>query len=197
MEKELSDYHGDAICGVRRFKGLLLETCRKVIAEHLSEPIDATGLRRGLPEIYLYTLPLVVLPLTPSLPWNSYADYFTGPVVSVPNGDTIEVLHGNNPERICFNGIDCPEKNQAYDTRAEQATSERVFRSFHNHLFLALRRGYAKHHGRSRHGRHVYCKVFDPRSSLSAWRCLVAPQICTPQAGCRGFGQRGFKPVGG
>jgi hypothetical protein len=34
----------------------LLETCRKVIAEHLSELIDVTGLRRGAPDIYLYTL---------------------------------------------------------------------------------------------------------------------------------------------
>jgi endonuclease YncB( thermonuclease family) len=57
------------------------------------------------------------------LPWNSYVDCFTGPVVTVPNGDTIEILHGNNPERICLNGIDCSEKHQAYGTRAEQATS--------------------------------------------------------------------------
>ena len=115
-----------------------------MIAEHLSELIDATGLRRGAPDIYPYTLLLVVLPLTLCLPWNSYADYFTGPVVSVPNGATIEVLHGNNPERICLNGIDCQEKNQAYGTRAEQATSERVFRSFHNHLFLEQVQGYVK-----------------------------------------------------
>ena len=122
----------------------MLETCRKVIAEYLSELIDATGLRRGAPDIYLYTLLLVVFPLTLCLPWNSYADYFTGPVVSVPNSDTIEVLHGNNPERICLNRRDRPEKNQAYGTRAEQATSERIFRSFHNHLFLKQAEGYVK-----------------------------------------------------
>jgi len=133
----------------------LLETCRKVIAEHLSELIDTTGLRRGAPDIYLYTLLLVVLPLTLCLPRNSYADYFTGPVVSVPNGATIEVLHGNNPERICLNGIDCSEKHQAYGTRAEQATSERVFRSFHNHFFLTLRGGYADTRRKSRKCPHV------------------------------------------
>jgi len=65
----------------------------------------------------------------------------------IPNGDTIEVLHGNNPERICLNGIDCSEKHQAYGTRAEQATSERVFRSFHNHLFLNRLKDRPKHSG--------------------------------------------------
>jgi endonuclease YncB( thermonuclease family) len=35
---------------------------------------------------------------------------FTGPVVSVLNGDTIEVLHNQHPERIRLSGIDCPEK---------------------------------------------------------------------------------------
>jgi hypothetical protein len=147
MEKELRNYYGDAICAVRRFKELLLETCRKVIAEHLSELKDATGLRRGAPEIYLYTLLLVVLLLILCLPWNSYVDCFTGPVVSVLDGDTIEVLHGNNPERICLNGIDCAEKDQAYGTRAKQATSECVFRSFHNLLFLNSPKDSSNHSG--------------------------------------------------
>ena len=35
---------------------------------------------------------------------------FSGPVVSVLDGDTIEVLHTQHPERIRLNGIDCPEK---------------------------------------------------------------------------------------
>ena len=34
---------------------------------------------------------------------------FSGPVVSVLDGDTIEVLHNRHPERIRLNGIDCPE----------------------------------------------------------------------------------------
>jgi hypothetical protein len=39
---------------------------------------------------------------------------FSGPVVSVLDGDTIEVLHKNNAERISLNGISCPEKCQAW-----------------------------------------------------------------------------------
>ena len=52
---------------------------------------------------------------------------FTGPVVSVLDGDTIEVLHRQRPERIRLSGIDCPEKGQAYGNRAKQAASALVF----------------------------------------------------------------------
>ena len=45
----------------------------------------------------------------------------TGPVVSVLDGDTIEVLHNHHAERIRLSGIDCPEKGQAYGNRAKQA----------------------------------------------------------------------------
>jgi endonuclease YncB( thermonuclease family) len=51
---------------------------------------------------------------------------FSGPVVSILDGDTLEVLHNNRPEPIRLSGIDCPEKGQAYGTRAKQATSELV-----------------------------------------------------------------------
>jgi endonuclease YncB( thermonuclease family) len=33
-----------------------------------------------------------------------------GPVVSILDGDTIEVLHNQHPDRIRLSGIDCPEK---------------------------------------------------------------------------------------
>ena len=37
-----------------------------------------------------------------------------GPVVSVFDGDTLEVLHNTHPERIRLSGIDCPEIHQAW-----------------------------------------------------------------------------------
>jgi len=43
------------------------------------------------------------------------------------DGDTIEVLHNQRPERIRLSGIDCPEKGQAYGNNAKIATSELVF----------------------------------------------------------------------
>ena len=54
------------------------------------------------------------------------ADY-SGLVVSVLDGDIIEVLHNRHPERIRLSGIDCPEKGQQYGHQAKQATSEMVF----------------------------------------------------------------------
>ncbi len=52
---------------------------------------------------------------------------FSGQVVSILDGDTIEVLHNQPPERIRLNSIDCPEKGQAFGQRAKQAASELVF----------------------------------------------------------------------
>ena len=57
----------------------------------------------------------------------SIASTFTGNVVSVLDGDTIEVLHNQHPERIRLYGIDCPEKAQAFGQKAKQATSALVF----------------------------------------------------------------------
>jgi endonuclease YncB( thermonuclease family) len=51
---------------------------------------------------------------------------FTGRVVGIIDGDTLEVLHNQDPERIRLSGIDCPEKGQAYGKRAKQAASELV-----------------------------------------------------------------------
>lgn len=53
--------------------------------------------------------------------------FFTCPVGSIINGDTVEVLHVDKAERIRLNGIDCPEKGQAYGTRAKHATSVLAF----------------------------------------------------------------------
>ena len=58
---------------------------------------------------------------------DSGATEFSSLVVSVIDGDTIEVLHYEKPERIRLNGIDCPEKTQTFGQRAKQATSELVF----------------------------------------------------------------------
>lgn len=52
---------------------------------------------------------------------------FQAKVIRVLDGDTIEVLHDRQPERIRLNGIDCPEKTQAYGQRAKQFTAEACF----------------------------------------------------------------------
>lgn len=52
---------------------------------------------------------------------------FIGPVVSILDGDTIEVLNYAQPERVRLSGIDCPEKGHAFGNRAKQAASALVF----------------------------------------------------------------------
>ena len=73
------------------------------------------------------TLFLLVIPVTLYFPWNSHAADFSGPVVSVLDGDTLEVLHHQHPERIRLSGIDCPEKGQAYGNNAKHAASTLAF----------------------------------------------------------------------
>lgn len=60
--------------------------------------------------------------LAPAIAW---AD-FSGEVVGVMDGDTIEVMHGQHAERVRLNGVDAPEKGQDYGRRAKQFTQELV-----------------------------------------------------------------------
>lgn len=57
---------------------------------------------------------------------SAWAD-FTGKVVGVIDGDTIEVLNEQTPIRIRLHGIDCPEKGQPFGKRAKQAASALAF----------------------------------------------------------------------
>lgn len=52
---------------------------------------------------------------------------FEGKVVRVLDGDTIEVLQEKRTVRVRLNGIDCPEKTQAFGTKAKEYTSELCF----------------------------------------------------------------------
>jgi micrococcal nuclease len=66
---------------------------------------------------------LAILIPSPAVAGSEYH----GQVVSVLDGDTIEVLNGHHTERIRLSGIDCPEKGQAYGKRAKQAASALTF----------------------------------------------------------------------
>ena len=57
---------------------------------------------------------------------SATAGEFTGQVVSVLDGDTIDVLHKKRPERIRLSGIDCPEKRQPFAQEAKDAASALV-----------------------------------------------------------------------
>ncbi len=54
------------------------------------------------------------------------AEYHTK-VISIIDGDSINLLREGKPEQVRLYGIDCPEKGQAFGKRAKQATSGFVF----------------------------------------------------------------------
>lgn len=58
------------------------------------------------------------------LPGLSLAEEFIGRVVAVPDGDDVLVVRAGIPKDVRLNGIDCPEKRQAYGWRATQFTSD-------------------------------------------------------------------------
>ena len=58
---------------------------------------------------------------------SALAGEFTGQVVGVLDGDTIEVLHNKRPERIRLSGIDCPEQHQPFGQKAKHVASTLVF----------------------------------------------------------------------
>jgi micrococcal nuclease len=51
---------------------------------------------------------------------QAYATSFTGKLVKVLDGDTVEVLHDGKAERIRLAQIDCPEKNQPFGQAAKE-----------------------------------------------------------------------------
>lgn len=69
----------------------------------------------------------LLLGLLLSWPCVSAGASLTGEVVSILDGNTIEVLNGHHVERIRLSGIDCPEKGQAYGQRGKQAASDLAF----------------------------------------------------------------------
>lgn len=54
------------------------------------------------------------------IPLLASAASFTGKLVKVLDGDTVEVLHDGKAERIRLAQIDCPEKNQPFGQAAKE-----------------------------------------------------------------------------
>jgi micrococcal nuclease len=84
------------------------------------------GSRTGVVKLSCSILFIITRTLT-SVPSFSVAATFTGTVVGVLDGDTIEVLNGHHAERIRLSGIDCPEKGQAFGKQAKHVVSSLVF----------------------------------------------------------------------
>ncbi len=63
------------------------------------------------------------LVLSPEIP----SDDFSGRVVSISDGDTISVIYNGRTKKVRLNGIDAPEKGQAFGNRAKQFVSAMAF----------------------------------------------------------------------
>lgn len=51
---------------------------------------------------------------------------FSGPVTGVMDGDTLDVLAQGHARRVRLDGVDCPEKRQAFGHRSQHFTSAQV-----------------------------------------------------------------------
>ena len=51
---------------------------------------------------------------------SAHAADFSGHVVFIIDGNTVEVLNGHHADRIRLSGINCPEKGQAYGKQARR-----------------------------------------------------------------------------
>ena len=54
-------------------------------------------------------------------------DEFVGEVVSITDGDTIDVLRRSKPVRVRLHGVDTPKKKQAFGEKAKKFTAELAF----------------------------------------------------------------------
>ncbi len=74
----------------------------------------------------MFNLLQMLLLLLVFLPSISSATSFTGRVVKVSEGDTIQVMNNNVVEKVMLADIDCPEKGQAFGRQAKEFTAAMV-----------------------------------------------------------------------
>lgn len=60
-----------------------------------------------------------------------FAVEFSGQVLGVVDGDTIDARHNTRAERIRLNSVDCPEKGQPYGKNAKQVACARFRQGSH------------------------------------------------------------------
>lgn len=62
-----------------------------------------------------------------TLPAEAKIETFTGKVIGVSDGDTISVLVHGDVRKVRLNGVDCPEKKQAFGQQAKLFTSKKTY----------------------------------------------------------------------
>ncbi len=79
-------------------------------------------------------------------------------VVNVADGDTITCLENRTPHKIRLDGIDAPERKQAFGRKARQILSARII---HKHLRIRL-------YNKDRYGRFIGT-LYDQHQDINAW----------------------------
>ena len=79
--------------------------------------------------IFRLMLLLFLCPLVSACPAGTAIDstQLSGKVISVKDGDTIDILYNNKKLTIRLAHIDCPEKKQPYGQAAKQFVSDKCF----------------------------------------------------------------------
>ncbi len=70
----------------------------------------------------------LVFLLLPGIFSIAHAEEFSGKVITVLDGDTVQVLRNSYPVKIRLAGIDAPESAQEYGTASKQSLTELVLR---------------------------------------------------------------------
>ncbi|NUQ01545.1 MAG: thermonuclease family protein, partial [Armatimonadetes bacterium] len=83
-------------------------------------------LKRGLGGL-LVAVALLAVGWWQSRPAEQADGAWAGECVGVADGDTITVMHQGRGEKIRLNGVDSPEKGQAFGSTAKEYVSQRVF----------------------------------------------------------------------
>ena len=89
---------------------------------------------------------------------SASAQDFSGKVVGIKDGDTIEVMRGGRAVTVRLHGIDTPERGQPFGTRARQHTSDLAFSNVVT----------VRHRDTDRYGRTVGEVILPDGSSLNA-----------------------------
>jgi len=77
---------------------------------------------------FITSLILTLLILATSFPAFALDNSFSGQVVGIIDGDTIDVLVDKKPIRVRLHDIDCPEKNAPFGNQAKKFASDLAFK---------------------------------------------------------------------
>jgi len=77
---------------------------------------------------FITSILAILAALLITLPAYALDNPFSGQVVGIIDGDTIDVLVDRSPVRVRLHGIDCPEKNAPFGNQSKKYASDLAFK---------------------------------------------------------------------